>query len=127
MGMQPGHYIFQHGHVGKKTNHLECAGDSQRADFMGCFARNFPVPEKNTAHRRRKHPAYDLEKGGFSGTIGTDNGLNAPIFDRKAHLTEGHEPGESFGKVFYVQDGHLPLLASSHLKFLLPQIVSEDG
>ena len=94
--------VVENGHVGEKPDILECAGHSERRDFMGFFAANRNAVKGNLTAGWRIHPGEQVEDGGFACAVGTEQARQLSRLYGDADVADCGEAAELLGHIAHL-------------------------
>src|SRR4030042_5206588 len=85
LGMPSQHEISHGGHVGKKLDVLECAGNSNFRHLIGFKRSNILIPEKYLPITGLIDAADAIENRGLPCPVGADDGITFSFFYLEGH------------------------------------------
>jgi hypothetical protein len=86
--------------VGEEANILIGARNSKTDDSVGQKANEGVVVQQNLSSFRPVKAGNAVEKSRLASTIGSDDTVDAMLFDFYVQITYGHQPTEAFGDFF---------------------------
>src|SRR5690606_5272301 len=81
--------VFVHGHLGKHPPSFRAVRDTHRNDVLGAGSGNVFAHEVDAAFDGIQQARNRLEGGGLSGAVGSDDGNQFALLDRKRNIVQG--------------------------------------
>ncbi|MNT49447.1 hypothetical protein D3C72_1863030 [compost metagenome] len=108
--------VVQHGGHVKQRRGLKSARHAQARHLVGTQRRHVAPIQRHRARRRPVRAADEVEERGLARTVGADDGVDLARLDGGADVVDRRQAAKTFGEVFDLKHGHLPL----PLPWLLP-------
>jgi len=106
MDMTPNQDVLHDVGVVKKLDILEGPRNAQAGHLIGSDPGDVTPFKMDAASGRVIDAADQIENGGFSGAVGSDDGENTALFDLKGDAVDRLDATKMNGKIFDLEEAH---------------------
>src|SRR5262252_5418551 len=96
--------VLERGHGRKETDGLKRPGNATLSDAIGAKAGYAPSGKLELARARLDEAGDDIEQGGLSGAVRTDEARDRSLLNREVNLGQGREAIEPLANRLRLQD-----------------------
>ena len=104
LALQSHAHVFHHTHVAEHGGYLERAHQAQARNLVGLEAGDGLAQVEDLAAGRREKLGEQIKHGGFTGPVGTDQGVDVALLHTQINRVYGGKTAKLLGQAACFQD-----------------------